>query len=445
MADLRSVGAARLRRTLTAVAAAHPFYRARFRELGVSAVDVRSFDDLPALPLTRKEDYISDPEAFRLRPQDLPADCAPEERVLWDIAYTTGTTSGRPSPFYNTAHDAYAIWDQARRCNEAEGLTASDRVANLYPLAGFPTGAFLSVIRSTMIAGVPVVHGLTGSANSEFKVRNSLADALATVARFRPTVLWGVPSFIRRFLDEACRQGLDFSDVRLVLTSGEPVGETLRATLRSQLARVGALSIAIHARYAFTEMQGGLVQCAEDAPGQNVSPDLYYLEVVEPETGRRLPDGDSGMLAITHLHRRGTVLLRYLVGDIVTLSREPCPVCGRMGERVVKTPRRTGSLVKCRGMLVNTDVVIDVLSAVEAIGVFQVVFMRDDAPGAMDRMVIRIERDVDDMALRERLIASVQQAVSLRPEVEFTARGALYDQERSIKARRVVDLRPKVD
>ncbi|MEA2925688.1 MAG: phenylacetate-CoA ligase, partial [Alphaproteobacteria bacterium] len=186
MADLRSVGAARLRQTLTAVAAAHPFYRVRLRELGIAADDVRSLDDLSALPLTRKEDYISDPEAFRLRPQDLPADCSPEERVLWDIAYTTGTTSGRPSPFYNTAHDAYAIWDQARRCNEAEGLAASDRVANLYPLAGFPTGAFLSVIRSTMIAGLPVVHGLTGSANSEFKVRNSLADALATVARFRP-------------------------------------------------------------------------------------------------------------------------------------------------------------------------------------------------------------------------------------------------------------------
>ena len=72
----------------------------------------------------RKQDYIADPEAFRLRPDDLPADFATEERVLWDVAYTTGTTSGKPSPFYNTAHDAYAIWDQARRCNEAEGLVA---------------------------------------------------------------------------------------------------------------------------------------------------------------------------------------------------------------------------------------------------------------------------------------------------------------------------------
>jgi phenylacetate-coenzyme A ligase PaaK-like adenylate-forming protein len=438
----------RLRRTLRAVGLAHPFYRARFREWGVVPGDIRTLDDLERLPPTRKDDYIADPEAFRLQASDLPEDFAPSERVLWDIAYTTGTTSGRPSPFYNTTHDAYAIWDQARRCNEAEGVLATDRIANLYPLADFPTGAFLCVIRSGMIAGLPVVQGMTGSAQSEFKVRHSLAEALDNVSRFRPTVLWGVPSFVRRFLEEAVRRGDDFTDVRLVITSGEPMPPALRAELRERLARLGAGDVAIRARYAFTEMQGGLVQCAEEAPGQNVTPDLYHLEVLDPDSGRRLPEDEPGMLAITHLHRRGTVLLRYLVGDIVTLSRVPCPHCGRIGERVVSTPRRTGNLVKCRGMLVNTDVVIDVLSAVEGLGQFQVVFARDDAPGAMERMVIRIEREADEAgaaALRERLTQGVQRAVSLRPEVEFVARGALYDQERSIKARRVVDLRPKVD
>ena len=444
--DLDTVRAERLRRTLAAVSAAHPFYRARFRELSIAIERISSPDDLEVLPLTRKEDYIADPEAFRLRPDDLPADFSTEERVLWDVAYTTGTTSGRPSPFYNTAHDAYAIWDQARRCNEAEGLTADDRVANLYPLAGFPTGAFLSVIRSGMVGGFAVAHGLTGGANSEFKVRNSLAEAVATIARFRPTVLWGVPSFIRRFLDEAAQRGADLSDVRLLLTSGEPVPPPLRAELRAQLARLGAATVAIRARYAFTEMQGGLVQCAEDAEPQNVCPDLYHLEVVDPASGRRLADGESGMLAITHLHRRGTVLLRYLVGDIVTLARAPCPHCGRDGERVLATPRRTGNLVKCRGMLVNTDVILETLSGVPGIGQFQIVFAGPEAPGAMERLVIRIEQDEsEDVRLRGEVTRRVRAAVSLRPEVEFVARGALYDHERSIKAKRVLDLRVKLD
>jgi phenylacetate-CoA ligase len=156
--------------------AAHPFYRARLRDWKVRPGDIRSVDDLQALPLTRKEEFSADPEAFRLRPDDLPDDFSSEERTLWDLVYTTGTTS-RPAPLYNTAHDAYAVWDHARRCNEAEGLRFGDRVANLYPLANFPTGAFLGVNRSAMMLGIPVVQGLTGSANSEFKVRNSLAEA----------------------------------------------------------------------------------------------------------------------------------------------------------------------------------------------------------------------------------------------------------------------------
>jgi phenylacetate-CoA ligase len=256
-----------------------------------------------------------------------------------------------------------------------------------------------------------------------------------------------VPSFIRRFLDEARRRGVDLADGRLILTSGEPVPAALRAQLREQLAGLGAgPSVQIRARYAFTEMQGGLVQCAEDAEPQNLCPDLYYLETVDPATGRRLADGESGMLAITHLHRRGTVLLRYLVGDVVTLARSPCPRCGRDGERVVATPRRTGSLVKCRGMLVNTDVIVDTLSAVPGIGEFQVVFAGEDRPGELERLVIRIEQEAGGAApLREAVIRSVRAAVSLRPEVEFVARGALYDQERSIKAKRVLDLRTKVD
>jgi phenylacetate-CoA ligase len=177
-------------------------------------------------------------------------------------------------------------------------------VANLYPIADFPTGAFLSMLRSTMIAGLPVVHGLTGSATSELKVRNSLAEAIDKVQALRPTILWGVPSFIRRFLAEAGQRAAAFPAVRLIVTSGEPVPPGLRAELQEMLAGLGAGAVDIRARYAFTEMQGGLVQCAAHAEPQNLGPDLYYLETVDPETQRRLPDGESGMLALTHLHRR---------------------------------------------------------------------------------------------------------------------------------------------
>src|SRR5688572_5067038 len=113
MTELDSLREERLRRTLAAVGAAHPYYRAKFNELGIAPGYIRTLDDLASLPPTPKQAYIADPELFRLIPDDLPAGALAEERVLWDVAYTTGTTTGKPSPFYNTAHDAYGIWDQA--------------------------------------------------------------------------------------------------------------------------------------------------------------------------------------------------------------------------------------------------------------------------------------------------------------------------------------------
>ena len=311
-------------------------------------------------------------------------------------------------------------------------------------MAAFPTGAFLSVIRSGMIGGQPVVYGMTGSANSDFKVRNSTIEAIDKIEPVRPTVLWGVPSFIRRFVAEAADQGRDFSDVRFVVTSGEPVSAGLRDELRANLQAMGAGEVGFRARYAFTEMQGGLVQCGDDEPPQNITPDLYFLETVDPDTGQRLPYGTEGHLAVTHLHRRGTVMLRYIVGDVVTLSLEPCPVSGRRGERVVATPRRTGNLVKCRGMLVNTDIVLDYLGKIEGIGDFQIEFAREDAPGAMDSMILRLELDADD-GLTDRISTDIRTAVSMRPTLEYVARGTLYDQDKSIKLKRVIDSRTLAD
>lgn len=444
----------RLRRTVELCASAHPYFRRKFREWGLEARDILSLEDLSRIPITQKNDYMADPDSFCLRPKDCSLVVSKEESVLWDVVYTTGTTAGVPTPFYNTTHDMYAILEQARRCAEAEGIRSEDRIANLYPLAGFPTGAFQSVIRTSNICGIPMVSGLTGTSESEFSVRHSLKEALGIVGRFNPTVLWGVPSFIRRFLYEANSQRSNLSNVRLIITSGESVSENLRSEFKDRIQTLGGKSPEVLSRYAFTEMSGGFVQCEEGISPQNLIPDLYYFEVVDEETGNNVSSGESGLLVITHLHRRGTVLLRYAAGDIVTLSTEPCPSCGRMGERITSTPRRVGGLVKCRGMLVNTNLIVETISSIQGIGEFQVVFSCMDNPGAMDELIIRAE--LDNMAFGEMEIGGqerfqaeigyrVKEAVSIRPNVEFVARGVLYDETRSIKATRVLDLRTQAN
>ena len=260
---------------------------------------------------------------------------------------------------------------QARACSEAEGLVLGDSIANLYPLSPMPLGGYLCCVRSAEIMGLPSVSALTGAPHPDYPVRRGLEEALEVVEAADPTVIWGVPSFVRRFLRHARERGARLGRARMVLTTGEAVSESLREEYMDHLRHFGAKDPQVRVRYAATEMQGGFVQCENGAEPHNVVPELYYLEVVDPETGRRLPEGEEGAIALTHLHRRGTVFLRYLIGDLIGLRAEACPRCGRWGERIVRPPRRVGDLVKVKGMLMNPDVIFELLSADRAIREFQ--------------------------------------------------------------------------
>jgi phenylacetate-CoA ligase len=423
----------RLRRTVDLCVTAHPFYRRRFRELGIGTGDIRTLDDLQKLPLVDKSDYMACPEDFRLRPADAP-DLTFEESTLWNVAYTTGTTSGMPSPFFNTAHDQYHIMLQALHCSEAEGIGRGDLIANLIPLPPMPMGAFLCVGRTAEIMGLPVVNALTGAKSKEYPVRRGMDDAIDCVEAAAPSVFWGVPSFVRSFFPRA----------RMVVLTGEPVSPALHEELSGHLRAFGAEDPQIRVRYSFTEMQGGLIQCCNGAAPQNLAPDLYYLETVNPETGMRVPEGEEGALVLTHLHRRGTVCLRYLVGDLVGIRNEHCPHCGRLGERIIQRPRRTGTLVKIRGMLVNPELVFEVLTADRAISEFQLVLRKSDPndPDSMDQLVLRIEAEPEAHArLAGEIPALIQKAVMVRPDVVFVGRGEIHDPMKSVKIKRLVDER----
>ena len=97
---------------------------------------------------------------------------------------------------------------------------------------------------------------------------------------------------------------------------------------------------------------------------------------------------ERGALAITQLNRRGTCLVRYLVGDIVSLTHEPCPHCGRTGDRIVPPIVRTKDLLKVKGMLINPTVLLESLTAVPNVDEFQVVLTRQDVMQALLTFVV---------------------------------------------------------
>ena len=194
-------------------------------------------------------------------------------------------------------------------------------------------------------------------------------------------------------------------------------------------------------RYGSTEL-GAFAQCREDGDWHNPTPELQYHEIVDAETGRRLPDGERGALAVTHLDRRGTVLIRFVVGDVVSIDRRPCPVCGRTSERVVGPVVRAKDLVKVKGMLINPAVLLETLQSIPGIDEFQVVVRRENKsdPFSMDELVVRVA-GTDHAALADMVIARARDAIRVRPLVEFVAAKDIYDAGHQTKAARFVDQR----
>jgi phenylacetate-coenzyme A ligase PaaK-like adenylate-forming protein len=304
-------------------------------------------------------------------------------------------------------------------------------------------GAFVRSEANAYAAGAALVGALTGAPHGDFGVHRSLDDAVRMVERHRATILWGVTSFVRRVVMRAADLGADFTSVRMCGVTGEASTPAMREDIRRRLRSLGAASPVIFDRYGTTE-SGALAQCREEGDWHNPAPEILYHEVVDPDTGRPLPDGERGALAITHLDRRGTVLVRYVVGDIVSLAHEACLHCGRTGDRLVGPVVRTKDLVKVKGMLINPAVLLDTLRTVPGVDEFQVVFARQDPsdPLSMDEMVLRVATArTDREALSATLVAAAAGAVGVRPRVEFTAANDIFDPGRDAKAERLVDRR----
>jgi phenylacetate-coenzyme A ligase PaaK-like adenylate-forming protein len=418
---------------------AHRYYQEIFRRCKLTLEDFQTVEDVQKLPVTTKQDYLRDPEAFRL--SALP-EFSVQERTPWDVHYTTGTTTGVPAPFFNTAHDFFASLEAFRRLARIVGLTARDKVINLYPLPPFPhlSARFPSGV---MAVGAAVVSPLMGG----IAANRNLDEVVWIIEQQRGTVLGGIGSYVRRVIMRAEELGANFSQVRLVLVAGEACPGGAREEMRRRLLRLGASrhDLTIRSGLGFTELQGSTAECTELAGSHHPAPDQVYFEVLDERSHSPLPDGAPGLFTITHLDRRGTVLLRYAIGDLTAISREVCPHCGRQGPRIVTNTVRMFERIMFNGVLFNPDVIKEAITTVDGIEEYQIIFTRQDDPPSPDGLLVRVavhpdERQRVQMELRE-AVASV---ISMPPSIEFVdSRDDIFDPNQTFKSTRVVDQRAR--
>jgi phenylacetate-CoA ligase len=196
------------------------------------------------------------------------------------------------------------------------------------------------------------------------------------------------------------------------------------------LRRLGRPDAWVSVSYGSTEMQGGMVECAPGSGLHNPAPDQFHIEIVDPQTYAPLPAGAPGLVLLTHLRRRGTVLLRYVLGDISVLASGRCPHCGSWTERLAAMPRRADALLKIKGTLVNPDVLVQ--AAEDALGAREFQFVVRE-----EEFTLRVAGNADDDLTKEATQA-LKQASGVTPLIEFVASGELIS---TWKLKRVVDLR----
>lgn len=399
-----------IRWTVQHATAGSAWWREHFERAGVAPASVKGLADLPRLPFSTKEDLRS---SYPLGWAAVP----PAQLVR--IHASSGTTGKRTVCAY-TARDVDDWADQFARCFATAGVTPQDRVQVMVGYGLWTAGVGFQWGAERL--GALVVP--TGPGNLELQLE--LMQDMGT------TVLCATSSFALMIAEAVEAAGLRESlSLRVGVFGSERWGPKMRERIET------LLGIETFDIYGLTELYGpgvGIECGAHD--GIHVWSDYYLVEVVDPESGEQLPDGEQGEIAITTLRKEGMPLIRYRTRDLSRLYTEPCP-CGSRYPRIAHLTGRTDDMVKVRGVAVFPAQVDTILDLIDGVGPeYQLHVRRDLEHG--DVLTVVVEAD-ERPGLRELLVERLREGLSVRPDVDIVPHGTLPRTER--KTKRVFDRR----
>ena len=397
-----------------------PFYTAKFDAVGVKPSDLRSIADIAKLPFTSKD------ELRQTYPYGLLA-CDRED--LTEIHTSSGTT-GTPVVGAYTLAD-FELWSEVMaRTLSMAGCKKGDTVQNAYGYGLFTGGLGVHYGARRIRANViPISSGNT-------------RRQLAIMKDFGTTLLTCTPSYALYLAESAKEEGFDLRDFPLKAGcfGAEPWSDNMRVEIEK------TLGISAHDIYGLTEIIGpGVSSECECKNGLHFNEDHFYPEIIDPATGRVLPDGEKGELVITHLTREGSPLIRYRTRDITYLMRDPCP-CGRTTVRMHRLLGRTDDLLIIRGVNVFPSQIEHVLTRIEGTQPhYQIVV--DRGVTHLDEIEIHVEVEEsifsDVTGVMERLRKTIHD--ELRSELGLSAIIKLVEpkgiQRSEGKAKRIIDKR----
>jgi phenylacetate-CoA ligase len=413
--EIAALQLTRLKATLRHAYENVPHYRKSFDAAGVHPNDCRSLADLAKFPFTAKAD-LRDNYPFGMF-------AVPREKLA-RVHASSGTT-GKPTVVGYTAEDI-AMWaDVMARSIRASGGRPGMicHVAYGYGLFTGGLGAHYGAERLGCTV-IPISGGMT-----ERQVQ--------LIQDFRPDIIMVTPSYALAILDEFKKQGLDprASSLKIGIFGAEPWTNAMRGEIE-QAFDMHAVDI-----YGLSEVIGPGVacECVETKDGLHIWEDHFYPEIIDPETGAVLPDGEKGELVFTSLTKEAMPIIRYRTRDLTRLL----PGTARSMRRMEKVTGRSDDMMIVRGVNVFPTQIEEKLLALDALSAhYQIVLTRE---GRMDEMEIRVEaRPGADAAAKTdgRMLANrIKETIGVTAKVTVLPPDGV---ERSQgKAKRIVDLRPR--
>jgi phenylacetate-CoA ligase len=378
----------RLQSTLERVYANVPFYKASFAAAGITPSVVSSLDDLQKLPFTTKQD-MRDSYPYGLF-------AAPMEEIV-RIHASSGTT-GKPTVVGYTQNDI-SIWsDLMARSFVAAGAHKGDIIHNAYGYGLFTGGLGAHYGAERLGASVIPISG--GNTKRQIMIMQD----------FGSTVLTCTPSYSLFMAEEAGAEGIDFKKLKLRvgIFGAEPWSEAMRGEIEGKL-NLTAIDI-----YGLSEIMGPgvAIECIEAKRGLHIWEDHFIPEIINPETGERLPEGERGELVITTITKQGIPLIRYRTRDITSLTYEPC-ICGRTHARITRMSGRSDDMLIIRGVNVFPSQIEAILVGIEGIEPHYMLIV--DRQGTLDTLTVQVE--VSENLFSDEI--KVLQALSRRVEKEI--------------------------
>ncbi|GMG84952.1 AMP-binding protein [Paralimibaculum aggregatum] len=411
-----------LARQLARVGRTSAHYAKVFDEAGFDPQGFSGAADLKRLPMTRKTDYVAglaaDPPFGTFR--------AVEARDMARVHFSSGTTS-RPAPVLWSHGDLGRWADLYARYLYAQGLRRGDVFHCMFGYSWFVGGLGASLAAHHL--GAMVIPG--GSVDTKRQVE--------TIVEYRPRAVIGTPSFMAHIAEAAAGMGVDLpaGSVELVMVGGEP-GASVPGT-RQRIERLWGAKM--FDCYGALEAQPIAWDSALQI-GPHIAEDFLFVEIVDPETGDDVADGERGVLVLTHLDKEACPLVRWWTGDVVIRDSSPAPD-GRTHARLPGgVLGRADDMLIVRGVNLFPSAVEDIVRAHPGTSNEYVLVvrdaMRDPNTGMLRGIGLRVEAagGADPEGLREALGSVLRDALSVRFEIEVLPPDTL---PRTVhKAKRVV-------